>query len=454
MKAPATLYVPTIPTSSPPRVRNASCFGGSLMGSDGGKYTVAGGTSFAAPIFAGFVALINQAENATGQGNINPELYSLAADPSTYASAFHDITSGSNACVSGAANCTAAGQSGYAAASGYDEATGLGSIDFNALLAAWPTGASAGLQSTVIALSAPATSASTGQTVPIQINVEPFSQAVGATTPTGNVSVSVDAVVAEATLSLSPDTTSTNAVASYNFVAPATAGSHLVTVNYPGDATHSAATATYSVLVGNVQATGGITLSAGNLTLANNASGSTQVTITPSGGYYGRLVWSLSATGTGSAPLSGCYAIPSLLVAGATTTVNLAIGVGTACKSALPANHADFRVSGQHARANTDLPLRHRLPVYACLLICGCLAGLRGKGKRLSSLLLLVLLLPVICTILIACGGGGSSSSGGSSSTTTTPTPPSTYQLTLSGTDSVNGGVVNASTTFTLTVNN
>jgi subtilase family serine protease len=433
--------------------QTASCSNGDLLGSNL-KNTLAGGTSFAAPIFAGFVALLNQSENATGQGNINPQLYSLAANPSTYASAFHDITSGTNACVAGATNCAAAGQSGYAATSGYDEATGLGSIDFNSLVATWPTSPSAALQSTAIVLSAPETlwTIPTGQTVPIQINVEPFSQAGGATTPTGNVSVSVDAVVAEATLPLSPDPNSTNAVASYNFVAPATAGSHLVTVNYPGDATHSAATATYSVLVGNVQATGGITLSAGNLTLANNASGSTRVTITPSGGYYGRLVWSLSAKGT--SPLTGCYAIPSLVVAGTTTTVNLAIGVGNACKSALPANHADFKISGQHARANTNLPIRHDLPVYACLLLCGCLAVLRRKGKHLSSLLLLVLLLPVICTILIACGGGGSSSSGGSSSTTTTTTPPSTYQLTLSGTDSVNGGAVSASTTFTLTVNN
>jgi hypothetical protein len=417
------------------------------------KYTTAGGTSFAAPIFAGLVALLNQSENATGQGNINPVLYGLAADPGTYASAFHDIASGTNACVSGAAKCTAAGQGGYAATSGYDQATGLGSIDFNSLLATWPTSASAGLQSSLVLLIASEPSTTAGQTVPIQIYVEPFYQASGTTTPTGNVSVSVDGVVADAALPLSPDPNSSSALAAYNFVAPASAGSHLVTVYYPGDATHSAATATYSPLVGNVLATGSIALSAGNLTLANNASGSTQVTITPGGGYYGRLIWSLSATGTGNTPLTGCYAIPSLVVAGTTTTVNLAVGVGNACKSALPANHADFKVSGLHARANTDLPVRHNLPVYACLLFCGCLAGLRRKGKRLQ-LILFVLLLPAICTTLIACGGGGSSSSGSSSSTTTTPTPPSTYQLTLTGRDSVNGNVVYASTTFTLTVNN
>jgi subtilase family serine protease len=428
----------------------ASCDGNTFM--YGGKYTIAGGTSFAAPILAGFVALINQAENATGQGNINPLLYSLAADPGTYASAFHDITSGTNACVSGATNCVAAGQSGYAATSGYDEATGLGSIDFNALLAAWPTSPSAGLQSTSVLLMVPTTSAQTGETVAIQIYVEPFYQDNGVTPPTGNVSVSVDGIVVNAALPLTPDSNDPDSSATYNFVAPAATGSHPVTVYYPGDATHSAATATYSPLVGNVLATGSIALSAGNLTLANNASGSTQVTITPGGGYYGRLIWSLSATGTGNTPLTGCYAIPSLVVAGTTTTVNLAVGVGNACKSALPANHADLKVSGQHARANTNLPVRHNLPVYACLLICGCLAGLRRKGKHLS-LLLLVLLLPVMCTTLTACGGGGSSSSSGSSTTATPPPTPSTYQLTLTGQDSVNNSIA-ATTTFTLTVNN
>src|ERR1019366_5651433 len=44
--------------------------------------TVAGGTSFDAPIFSGIVAIINQNLNSTGQGVINSTLYSLAADSS------------------------------------------------------------------------------------------------------------------------------------------------------------------------------------------------------------------------------------------------------------------------------------------------------------------------------------------------------------------------------------
>jgi hypothetical protein len=87
------------------------------LGSDN-EYTTAGGTSFAAPIFAGFIAILNGFEHAAGQGNINPELYKLAADPASYASAFHDITSGTNACSPSVGNCPTAGQSNFAATTG------------------------------------------------------------------------------------------------------------------------------------------------------------------------------------------------------------------------------------------------------------------------------------------------------------------------------------------------
>ena len=85
-----------------------------------------GGTSFAAPMWAGYLALINQQSVANGNGLlgfINPSLYSIGAG-SSYGTDFHDITSGSN---------------GYSATTGYDLATGWGSP--NAL--AWSSPASA-----------------------------------------------------------------------------------------------------------------------------------------------------------------------------------------------------------------------------------------------------------------------------------------------------------------------
>ena len=87
---------------------------------------VVGGTSVAAPSFAGIVALINQKTHGR-QGNINPALYALA---SSVPESFHDITSGNNIvpCVVGKPNCTT-GTMGYSAGPGYDQVTGLGSVD-------------------------------------------------------------------------------------------------------------------------------------------------------------------------------------------------------------------------------------------------------------------------------------------------------------------------------------
>ncbi len=428
--------------------QTAGCSNGLLASNN--KFTLAGGTSFAAPIFAGFVALLNQAENATGQGNINPELYTLASNPNTYATVFHDITSGTNACVAGATNCVATDQSSYGAAAGYDEATGLGSFDLNALVAAWPLSDFSALQSSVVLITGDPITATSGQTIPLQFDVSPLFSPTGNTVPIGSLSVSVDGTVVNSSLALSPSPMyNTQAAAEYDFVAPAAAGSHLISVTYSGDTTHSPATATTSVTVGDVLASGGLSLSAPNLSIANDSSGSAQVTITPSGGYDGRIVWSLSATGAAGSNLTGCYAIASLPVSNVTTT-NLTIGVGTSCKTGLPERRG-FKTSGKHALAKGSTPSQSlstlATTVFACMLLCGYFAGWRRKW---NLCLLWILLLPVAGANLSGCGGsgGGGGNNGGSSS------PPSTttnYTITLTGTDSVNASIT-ASTTFTLTV--
>src|SRR5579872_439966 len=105
------------------------------------------GTSAATPSFAGILALVNQyqelngVETRSGQGNINPNLYSLAQ---TTPGIFHDVTAGDNivGCVSGTPDCST-GSLGYTAGPGYDLVTGLGSVDgFNLavnLAAQWIT---------------------------------------------------------------------------------------------------------------------------------------------------------------------------------------------------------------------------------------------------------------------------------------------------------------------------
>ena len=119
--------------------------------------TVAGGTSFGAPTFAGIVALINQ-KMGSPQGFVNPTLYAMAA--STPA-AFHDITIGNNIVpcevVSTDTGCPASGEMGYSARIGYDQASGLGSIDAYNLVTAWSSSTSGNLPAPT--LSAPANGA-------------------------------------------------------------------------------------------------------------------------------------------------------------------------------------------------------------------------------------------------------------------------------------------------------
>ena len=116
------------------------CSAGSCVNgyrSSSGGLTVVGGTSIGAPSFAGIVALINQ-KAGSPQGNVNSILYALAA---AAPAAFHDITSGGNQtpCNVGTPDCGNASVIGYAAGPGYDQATGLGSVDVSSLLASWPT---------------------------------------------------------------------------------------------------------------------------------------------------------------------------------------------------------------------------------------------------------------------------------------------------------------------------
>ena len=79
-----------------------------------------GGTSCAAPLWAGFTALINQQGAASGRspvGFINPAIYAIGKG-TNYNSAFHDITAGNNYSPSS--------PNRFRAASGYDLCTGWG----------------------------------------------------------------------------------------------------------------------------------------------------------------------------------------------------------------------------------------------------------------------------------------------------------------------------------------
>jgi subtilase family serine protease len=140
-------------------------FGSECVGSPF-NWAGGGGTSFAAPIMAGIQALVNQKMGGSAQGNPNPVYYKLAAS-SVASSVFHSITSGSIVVnCSGEIDCFGSGFVGrgratppsefagngglstasqtyapaFAAASGWNFATGLGSVDAYNLIMNWSKG--------------------------------------------------------------------------------------------------------------------------------------------------------------------------------------------------------------------------------------------------------------------------------------------------------------------------
>lgn len=90
-----------------------------------GSWTMAGGTSASAPVWAGLTAIADQMAGHP-LGFINPALYRLAAS-GTYAQDFRDITAGNN--TNNSANVQ-----GYPAVPGWDPVTGLGSPNAEKLI--------------------------------------------------------------------------------------------------------------------------------------------------------------------------------------------------------------------------------------------------------------------------------------------------------------------------------
>lgn len=251
---------------------------------------IAGGTSFAAPSFAGVVALLN-AQQGGRQGNINKYLYALAAkqfaDPvlsvncqsgstqNNSACIFHDVITGSIAepCSLGTlvdllsgAPCTAENPGdyegitpGYTAGVGFDTATGLGSINVANLLSNWASVVALNSASLTTASIVGASTVPYGTTSTATINVKAAS---GTTTPTGPISL-LSLESSGSTLALAAGYLSSGAVqVSFDSLTP---GSHQIYASYGGDPTFGSSSSTPATFV---VAKGATTLAA----LASNPS--------------------------------------------------------------------------------------------------------------------------------------------------------------------------------------
>jgi subtilase family serine protease len=399
--------------------------------------TVAGGTSFGAPIFAGMLAIINQKLNSTGQGVVNSTLYTLASNTTTYASAFHDITSGGNQCGAGSSYCSSSGESEYPAGTGYDEASGLGSVDFSNLLRTWPTIPASLLEPSVTTLSAATSTPASGADDTITVTVASGSTS-STTTPTGTLTIEVDGTTETSSLAL------TDGSATYTF-SSSTTGSHVVTATYSGDSTYAPSTGTLALTVGGSSSSGSFSLAAANLTVSAGSSGTSTITITPQNGYTGTIGWSVS---TSLSLSNACYSLSDATVSGtsAVTTTMTVYTSKSACANASAKGSNGKRLftggvmrSGIDNRPNSGFsPAKAGMSMGIALLV-----GLLGYRPRKFRAYAGVSLIVALSFGISACGSGSSSSS--------TNAAKGTYTLTIVGTDTSSSSIT-ASTTMTLTI--
>jgi len=274
----------------------------------------AGGTSFASPAMAGVMALINQKAGGA-QGNPNSQLYALAgkqtyskcsAESATSSGScyFNDIDTGTidmpcdlGATLGGYApgygittpaagtvspNCTAfntgdlvgtltnsSGNAAYDAVTGFDLATGLGSLNVSNVVNAWASESGAATASLSIATSTSAILASSTLTVTVTMS---GSGSLG--TPTGSVvlagggySASEGLTGGVATIAIPANSLST--------------GSDTLTASYSGDSNYAAATGSATVTVTNASS---VTVSPALITVDTGQSLGVSATVTGANG--------------------------------------------------------------------------------------------------------------------------------------------------------------------------
>jgi hypothetical protein len=420
-----------------------------------------GGTSVSSPAMAGVMALINQKAGAA-QGNPNSELYALAAKQS-YSSCsaesvtnsgscyFNDIDKGTNAmpCDYGgyvgiSLDCYATQSTlgsadevgilpGYSAGTGYDLATGLGSLNVANVVNAF-----AGIESHFALVTVTPASSSTAATQSLSVTVSVASGYSGGATPTGTVTLTSGSYNSGTqTLATSGSCTA----ASCAIVIPAdslSAGTDTLTANYSGDSIYAAESNAATVTV--TSTTPAFSLAATALTIASPGatSGNTStVTVTPSN-FTGTVTLTCSVAPTTETDTPTCtgstvtISSSSTAETGTITINTTAPTTSTLVSPKVPGKSRGWIGAGSGA-------------VLAFLVFLGIPARRRSWRKMLGMLILLVVLGTVS-----ACGGGGSSTG----TTTVGGTTPGTYTVTVTGkgTDKTTSAAVTNSTTFSLVV--
>ena len=396
------------------------------------KATNTGGTSATAPTMAGVTALLNTAAGAP-QGNLDPTIYRLA-NSAVAGKIFHDVTVAS----SGVINCDVntpsmcnnstpgpttltGGQPGYLVGTGYDEATGWGSLDIANFIKA------AVQPATSLSISSSATAISTSQTITVVATLTAASQSLAA--PTGSVHFYVNGIAVGSSLALSGESATSSAISFPS------AANYTITAVYSGDALYLPSTSDASIILVSSQPPS-FTLAASPWTLSftsgATSGNSSTVTVDAANNYAGNVVLTCSLSTSSAANQPTCAVSPAT----ATLALN---GSGTAVVTITSATAHALMVEpplGSHSGMVTA--------TGASLLAALFFLGLAPRRRRWLPGLSLTAILVTTMITLNGCSGPNAplqSSSG-------------IYTVTITGTGTGSGALTTttASKTFAVTI--
>jgi xanthomonalisin len=225
-----------------------------------------GGTSFAAPRWAGFIALANEqsiGSGGTSLGFVNPSIYSIATGPN-YSSDFHDVTDGTNPAWDDASLF-------YTATTGYDLVTGWGSPNGSNLIDDLSGAATPGFVLSAYPTNPSTTQSASGQTTISVADLGAFG---------GTVSFSASGLPASVTASFNPSSSSQSSVLTLTATGAAAVGK-VTPVTITGTSGALTRSTTVNLFVGNPPA---ITVAPAAVTLNTVAQGFANSPITISNG--------------------------------------------------------------------------------------------------------------------------------------------------------------------------
>jgi pseudomonalisin len=277
----------------------AASHDGYLICENGSWYVIAG-TSASSPSFAGIMSIVVQKQNGVGQGNANPRLYGLL---SASVNPFHATPSGNNS-VPGVSGFTASGAA-------YNLATGLGSVDANLLVNAWPASGGTTQPGFTLAPSVSSLSVQAGKTASFSVAVAATGGFSGSVTLTATAASGVSVTFSPA--SVTPGSSATATVTALSSTA---AGASSIAIK--GTSAAISATASVALTIqAQAAATFGVSAAVSKVTIADGKTATLLVITTTGGSFTGTVALAVTGLPTG---VSATWSANGFKVAGVTST--------------------------------------------------------------------------------------------------------------------------------------